>query len=336
MATGSTVVLNRLLTKVRVRHLQALLKLVELGNVNRAAQVLGMSQPAVTLLLADLERLLEAPLFVRHARGVTPTALALELLPLVRQILQRLTESADLVATHLARGEGTVRVITTPAGANGLLAQVLPAFAAAHPHVQVFVTEVDIPAIAPSVDTGSADIVFCRELPVTPQGWTFEPCIDDHFVVVCGLGHPLARRRRVRDQDLIGAVWLPNTAGSAALLRHELLLAEIGEAAPRQCHVITRISPLTWTLLDSQPLLTLVPYSVVRPWVERSQLVVLALEAPMPFAPLGMLLPASTQSVAITRLADFVRAWSQGTLPKTKRASGGTPRTTKPRLRATG
>jgi len=307
VASRAAVLLNRLLAKVRVRHLNALVKLADLGNVNRAAQSLGLSQPAVTLLLADLERLIEAPLFVRHARGVTPTPLALELLPLVRQMLRRLIESADLVATHLARGEGTVRVVTTPAGANGLLSQVLPAFAQAHPQVQVFVTEVDIPAIAPSVDIGSADIVFCREPPVLPQDCTFEPCLEDRFVVACGLAHPLARRRRLKLKDLEGATWLPNVAGSAARERHEALLAQI-EPAPRLCQVITRISPLTWAMLDRQPVLAVVPYSVVRPWVERSQLAVLPLDVAMPFAPLGMLLPAPPLSRACARLAGFVRA----------------------------
>ena len=95
MTLRSSVVLNRLLAKVRVRHLQALARLAELGNVNRAAQAMGMTQPAVTLLLADLERLMEAPLFVRHARGVTPTPLARELLPLVRQMLGRLEEQPE-------------------------------------------------------------------------------------------------------------------------------------------------------------------------------------------------------------------------------------------------
>lgn len=307
MSSSPTVVLNRLLAKVRVRHLHALLKLAELGNVNRAAQALGMSQPAVTLLLADLERLIEAPLFMRHARGVTPTPLALELLPLVRQMLRRLTESADLVATHLARGEGTVRVATTPAGANGLLAQLLPAFAQAHPQVQVLVTEVDITAIAPSVDTGSADIVFCREPPVCPQGWAFEPCMADRFVVACGVHHPLARRRRVSLRDLKGAAWLPNVAGSAALAQQEALLQRVGDSAP-PCQVVTRISPLTWAMLDQVPVLTVLPFSVVRPWVSRGQLVALPLGLSMPFLPLGMLLPQQALSAACARLADFVRA----------------------------
>lgn len=317
MATGSAVLLNRLLAKVRMRHLHALVKLADLGTVHRAAAALGMSQPAVSLLLNDLERLIEAPLFVRHARGVSPTPLALDLLPLVRQVLTRLSEGADLVANRLERDEGTVRVLATAAGANGLLAQALPGFAAAHPRVQVVVTEVDIPAIGPSLDTGAADVVFCRQPTVLPQGWAFEACLDDRFVVACGLNHPLARRKRVQFDDLRNATWLPNTAGSAARDRHEALMAEHGWL-PRHCRIVTRMSALTWTLLDAQPVLTLVPYSVLRPWVERGQLAVLALPLALPFEPLGMLLPENDRTTACELLAGFVRTRAVG--------AGGKPR----------
>jgi DNA-binding transcriptional LysR family regulator len=305
MSLRSSVVLNRLLAKVRVRHLQALVRLSELGNVNRAAQAMGMTQPAVTLLLADLERLIEAPLFVRHARGVTPTPLARELLPLVRQMLGRLEEGAELVASRLDHSQGTVRVATTAAGANGLLAQVLPGFMVAHPQVQVLVTEVDILAVSASIDTGSADLVFCRQPVVVPQGWRFAPCRADRFVVACGLQHPLARRKRLALADLEHATWLPNAMGSAARDRFEQLLHQQGWA-PRTCQIVTRISALSWTLLDTQPLLALVPYSVVRPWVERGQLKVLAVPLDMPFDPLGLLRPVDGLGPAGECLANHV------------------------------
>lgn len=305
MPLPSSVVLNRFLAKVRMRHLQALVRLAELGNVNRAAQAMGMTQPAVTLLLADLERLIESPLFVRHARGVTPTPLTNELLPLVRQMLGRLEEGAAVVAGRLEHGAGTVRLATTAAGANGLLAQVLPGFTAAHPQVQVLVSEVDILAVSSSIDTGSADLVVCRQPGVVPQGWRFEPCQNDHFVVACGLRHPLARRKRLALADLGTATWLPNALGSAARERYEQLLRQQGWVA-RTSPVVTRTPALTWTLLDTQPLLALVPYSVVRPWVERGQLKLLSVPLDMPFSPLGLLRPIDGLGPAGERLVEHV------------------------------
>jgi DNA-binding transcriptional LysR family regulator len=311
MTLRSSVVLNRLLAKVRVRHLQALAKLTELGNVNRAAQAMGMTQPAVTLLLADLEKLIESPLFIRHARGGTPTPLARELMPLVRQMLGRLEESAELVASRLEHDAGTVRVTTTAAGANGLLSQVLPGFVMAQPHIQVLVTEVDILAVSATVDTGSADLVVCRQPVVLPQGWHFLPCQVDRFVVACGLQHPLARRKRLSLNDLENATWLPNAMGSAARDRYEHLLQQQGWPA-RTSPIVTRISALTWTLLDSQDLLALVPFSVIRPWVERGQLKELPVALAMPFEPLGLLRPNQGLNAAGESLAAYVLQVTDG------------------------
>ena len=303
----SSVLLNRLLAKVRVRHLQAMVKLVDLGNVQRAALAMDMTQPAVSLLLADLERLMEAPLFLRHAKGVTPTPLMRELLPLVRQVLARLEESAELIARRVERDQGLVRVVATVAGANGVLSGVLPPFAQAHPQVQVLVSEVDQFSLSAVAQTGAADIVFCRLPAVVPQAWRSVTCMPDHFVIACGMQHPLAQRPDVQIEDLATECWLPNTVGSAARDRHEQLFAQHGW--PLQASsIVTRISALTWTMLDAQRLLTLVPYSVVRPWVERRQLMVLPLALDMPFDPVCMLLPQHGLSRAAELLSGFVVA----------------------------
>lgn len=309
MQPTSSVLYKRLLAKVRVRHLQVLVKLAEMRHVHRTAQAMGLTQPAVTLLLADLERLVEAPLFLRHAKGVTPTPLANDLLPLVRHMLSRLEEGAEVVASRLARDAGVVRAVATVAGANGLLADCLPALAQALPQLQVQVSEVDPTALSATLAAGAADVVFCRQVPVVPQGWAFVPCLNDRFVVVCGIHHPWARRRRLSLNELRGARWLPNAMATAARDRFETLLAQQGWA-PQTCQVITRISALTWTLLDAEPLLCLVPYSVVRPWVLRGQLRVLPVDMDLPFDAIGMLLPDTGPSPAVQRLVAFVQAWS--------------------------
>lgn len=307
----SSVVLNRLLGKLRMRHLQAVLKLAELGNVNRAAQALHMTQPAVTLILADLERLIDAPLFVRHARGVTPTALARDLIPLLQQMLDRLQEGAETVASHLEHDEGMVRAAATAAAANGLLADVLPAFGAAHPQVQVLVNEVDPGALPATVASGLADLIFCRQPPVVPQGWRFTACVEDRFVFVCGPRHPLARRRRIALRDLAQARWLPNMVATAARSRFEALVQEHGWQ-PQTCQVVTRISTLTWALLDAQPLVTLVPLSVVQPWVRSRHLVVLPVRESLPFDPIGVLLPETGLGAACDKLVRFAQDTGRG------------------------
>jgi DNA-binding transcriptional LysR family regulator len=301
----SSVILNRLLTRFRIRHIQVLVTLAEMGNVRRTAVAIGMTQPAVTLLLAEMERLIETPLFLRHSRGVTPTAMALDLLPLARHMLADLQSGAEMVAARLSHGEGVVRVGASAAGVSAILAKVLPGFSRDHPDIQVQVEELDTPEIAARIAGGTTDIIFCRQPALLPQGWHFRACAADRFVVVCGNQHPLRRKRVVRLQDLQDVTWLPNSLASAAHKRHEALMAQLGWNA-RDCGILTRTASLTWTLLDSAPLVTLVPLGVVSPWVERGLLHVLPLDLDMPFEPTGMLLPAGAQNAACATMERYV------------------------------
>lgn len=305
MPINSKVLLNRMLAKLRIRHIQALVKLAELGNVNRTAQALGLTQPAITLLLADLERLLEAPLFVRHSKGVTPTALAVQILPLARQVLLRLEEGAEIVSSHLAQDEGTVLAAATVAGVNGLLADTLSEFARLHPNILVLVNDADRAELSATVVREAIDVVFCRKPKLEPVGWKFIACRNDAFGIVCGAQHPFANRIDLEFSELHEARWLANTVSSAASERFLQLTSQL-DWKPIMHPVVARLPALTWTLLDSQDLLAFVPLSVMQPWLDRGLLKALSIELPLAFEPLGMLVPEQGIKLASQRLVDFV------------------------------
>ena len=104
-APSAHALLNRLLARGKLRQLQVLLQLAELGSVQRTAPVVGMTQSGVSQTLASLEALLDIPLFIRHARGVLPTPACLELLPTVRQLMLGVAQGAEsLAAAQLHEG----------------------------------------------------------------------------------------------------------------------------------------------------------------------------------------------------------------------------------------
>jgi DNA-binding transcriptional LysR family regulator len=67
--------LNRLVSRLKMRHLQMLVQIQHHGSLTRVANELATSQPAVTQALHELEQMFGGPLFVRSARGMTPTPL---------------------------------------------------------------------------------------------------------------------------------------------------------------------------------------------------------------------------------------------------------------------
>lgn len=308
---SASVTYNRLVARARLRHLQVLVRLADLGSVKRTAEAIGLSQPAVTHLLADLERLVEVTLFQRHARGVRPSAAAEELLPLARRILATAAQGAQALAARRDRGAGTVRLAASTAAVNGFLARTLPAFTRMHPDILVHVSDLDNSAPAIESGIGDADLVACREPEVLPEGWRFCALADDRYAIVTSPGAPLARRRRVRLAELGGEHWLLPPTDSAAHRTFDALVERL-QWQPRLVQVVTRNLSLTWAMLAADASLMLVPYSVVRQLVEARQLAELRIDEPMPFTPIGLLSREAGGGAAAARLAEFLARHREG------------------------
>lgn len=301
--------LNRLQARARMRHLQVLVKLAELGNLRRGSEALGLSQPAVTQLLAELERLLEVPLFDRHSRGVRITAAGLALLPLARRMLDALAESSETLTAMKQAGTGTVRVAAITSGISGLLVRAVPAFAAAHPQVQVHVVESAVEQWPLLLAAREVDMAVCREPDVLPAGHVFLRLLNDHFVVACGPAHPWAGRQGVRWRQLAHELWLPSPVGAAAREVFDRLMAE-AQVQPRICQVVTRTPALTWALLRSRRMLTLVPHGVVRQLLEAGQLAMIELEPTLRFRPLGVVVPQQGSGAAASSFVQALQSFA--------------------------
>jgi DNA-binding transcriptional LysR family regulator len=307
MPPTASVLLNRLTTRARIRHMQVLVRLAELRSMRRAAESLSVSQPAVSQLLRELEDLLGVPLFLRHAKGVQPTPLALDLVAPARRIIAAAEDGAEIVAREARRADGHVRVGTTVSAAGGLLSTVLPLFAAAHPAIGVHVGDHLDRELSTGLVDADLDLICCREPAVIPEGWTFARCLDDELVVVCDAGHPLTGRGPVSLDDLARARWLPNAVSSLPRRRFEAFMAETGWPEPESLPVQTRSPMLTWSLLRANRLLTLVPRSVFRPWLGRGFLVALDTALTTPLAPIGHLWRPENAGRATRTFAAFLK-----------------------------
>ena len=121
-AASSAVLFARLMAKSRLRHLQLLVAVADEGNLKRAAADIGLSQPAATQALSELEELLEVPLFERHAKGMRITAAGLAVIPVIRHALEALQCSTDTLEALREGVSGRLRlgVITAVASALGM------------------------------------------------------------------------------------------------------------------------------------------------------------------------------------------------------------------------
>lgn len=269
--------------------MQVLVKLAEVGSMRRAAQAVNMTQPAISQLVQELEKLLETDLFFRHAKGVEPTEATKQLLPIAHRVLGALEDGAETVANQLQKQGGVVRISASPAALGGLIQGSLDRFAKRHPDIQVHINQTSDTDPLGGIVEGTVDIVCTREPSVIPEGWVFERCVDDLLIAVCGTNHPLAMASSISMKDLGDAKWLMNRVGSVARSRFEDLAAENEWDRSTRCQVIMHIPELTKEMLQTGQYLAIIPRSVAVPWLESGEIKELVTEINVPLPPLGFL-----------------------------------------------
>lgn len=308
MAVPASVLLARLMARGKFRHLQVLLRLAELGSVQRTADAIGVTQSSVTQTLAYLEGLLDTRLFQRHARGVTPTPACVDILPVARQVLMGLAESADLLEARQRRGGGVVRLLASSAAVHRVLLQHLPGFHQAHPAVQVQLREAEGEDQLLAVARGEIDLVVCRQPVALPEGWGFEPLQADAFVVACGPAHPLTRRRAPGWPALARETWMLAPAESAARLRFDELVHQHFEALPRTHPLVTRVFAAAVATLQRERVLSLLPLSFVHQAVAAGTLALVPTPRALPLEPIGVMSPLAAAAPAATLLRQHLLA----------------------------
>jgi DNA-binding transcriptional LysR family regulator len=190
---------------LEMRHLLALVAVVETGTFSGAAEELGYTQSAVSQQVGTLERIVGTPLFERPGgpRPVRLTTAGESLLTHARAILARVSSAAtDLRA--LASGEkGELRVGTLPSVGTKVLPRLLGTFRAEWPGIEIVLRESrDCADLLHAVETGDVDVTFLDIGPYETGPLEVRPLLDDPMVFVAPAGAPEAGQRVVSIADI--------------------------------------------------------------------------------------------------------------------------------------
>ena len=251
------------MAKARLRHLQLLVAVADEGNLKRAAADVGLSQPAATQALAELEQLLELRLFERHAKGMRLSASGCVLIPVVRNVLQALKAASDSLAALHQGASGLLRVGIIAAAASAVLGERVLRFCARHPDMRVEFVEDIGPHLLQDLLSGSLDLVLARRPQPVPASLHFESLRPDEAIVIAGPKHPLAGQRGLRLADLGDYAWMRAARGVWVSEVFDRLFEEAG-IRPRLHQVsLASLGPLPEILADNLTL-ALVPLGIGR------------------------------------------------------------------------
>jgi DNA-binding transcriptional LysR family regulator len=306
-ADATELLFARLVRTTKLRNLQIAAFTAELGSLQKAAQALRISQPAATKAIADLESQLGMPLFERHARGMRMTRAGHEILPFIRRVIDDTRHCAERAIHHRLGAASTLRVASVAAGISGVLAGALGAFCRRHPNVVVDVHEADIFAMSSLIAEDGAELFICRRPGDIPQGYAFEPLVDDTHVLVAPVGHPLAGGAEVGIGQLAGFEWLLPPSGVPAREIFENLWADAGIDPPPLCRATTRSPLLTAELVNKLGLIAVVPFTIARPSLEAQTLTALGFKHLRGLGPMGAMWRAADPSAPLQQMLDTLR-----------------------------
>ena len=182
---------------------KALVTVVELGSISRAAQQLGYTQSAVSRMIVDLEDKWEMELLHRGKGGVQLTSAGQQLLPVLRAITEDCRRLEDTLAELKGMQTGLLRLGTFTTAADRWIPDLLKAFAREYPHICFKLHNSEsYDEIQDWIRHGQVDCGFVR-LPA-PNDLQATLLKEDMLVAVLPVDHPLAGEAAISLEQLCG------------------------------------------------------------------------------------------------------------------------------------
>lgn len=198
---------------MELKQLRVLQAVGETGSFSAAAARLDYTQPAISKIIATLERQLGTTLVDRGLRPLRLTEAGSALAQRAAAAFEQIT-AAELEVDAIANlSAGRLRVGTFSSAGASIVVDALRTFRGSHPAVDVSITEIGMPsALARSLRRGDIDVGVSFDYPEIGDTFADDlaqvPLLDDPFDVVVPRGHGLERKQEIRFADLAGEKWL--------------------------------------------------------------------------------------------------------------------------------
>ncbi|KAF1020530.1 MAG: HTH-type transcriptional regulator GbpR [Paracidovorax wautersii] len=251
----------QLLNRLRMRQIALLLAIEEQGTLRAAAGALGLTQPAATKMLRELENALGLPLFDRVGRGLQLTAAGHCALGYFKGLRGTMASLNEELRQLRQGGVGKLRIGAIMAASPVHLAEALIALKQRWPQLDVEIDTDTSDRLLEHLDEGLLDLVIGRLPRRAEAGYVYRPLANESLSVIAATDHPLAGRRQLQFADLQAYPWILQSAGSP--MRQVIEQEFLRRNTPLPRGLIETASILTTTnLIARTQMIAVIPQSV--------------------------------------------------------------------------
>jgi DNA-binding transcriptional LysR family regulator len=277
--------------RLRFRDLQVLFAVVEAGSMAKAAVHLGLTQPAVSDIIAGLEQMFSVRLFERNSRGVEPTIYGRALLERGRAAFDELRQGLNDIEFLSDPKAGELRIGCPGSVMGGTLSLAIESFCRQYPRIVLHFDEVTSPGRDfPSLRDREHDLILARIARplVGEEDLDIEILFLDPLIIVADKRSEWARRRRIEAAELVDASWILTAPETWVHVSVAEAFRERGLPMPNIC-IMALSAPLRMALLARGPFVTALPSSLLHFNAETFALKILPVDVKIPGYPVAIL-----------------------------------------------
>ena len=242
------------------RRVRAFVALAEQHHMPSVAESIGITQPAVSMAIRQLEDSIGVALFERTARGMMPTLAGAALALRLKRALAEVRHVAADIAALRGITQGTVTVGALPLGRTRLLPESIAGVVTRCPGLRVATVEGSFETLAASLRAGDLDFILGALRPVEfASDLQGEALADDELAIVSRRQHPWVRRKRISPRDLTRAHWVLPRVNTPNRTLFERALKERGLPSPNVVVETSDLAVLRGVLLNTDLLTAISP-----------------------------------------------------------------------------
>lgn len=228
---------------LQIKHFRLIHAVVEHGQLAIAAKLLSLTQPAASRMLAEVEKLVGAPVFERHPKGMSPTPIGAVLARRAGDLLFGHEETLREIETFKAGRTGTVRVGAVTGGAVAFVVPAIQALKAEAAGADIHVDVAHSEALMQGLMAGDYDFVLSR-IPAGYDARQYELHRGrvEEILFLVRANHPLVRHDQVALADLAGFNWVIQASGTP--LRQAVEEAFLARGIPVPSEIVNTTSLL--------------------------------------------------------------------------------------------
>jgi len=211
------------------RHLAQVSAILETGSFRDAAEMLGLTQPALSRNMRNLELRLGMPIFEKIGRRSVSTELGRQLAQQGLAIRQAEKQAKSVAEAVRSGSAGQLKVAATPVVAGRLLGRPIGRFLARHPLATIDLSIGTVAELRTMLEIGQVDLVVGPLLLAEKnRGMDVSHILDDTIGILCNEKHHLTTVKQIDAAALQKFAWVMHSSRSNLRAQTESALASIG------------------------------------------------------------------------------------------------------------